>query len=208
MDIRTSYKRSPIASLILASIMTIASLNLTGCGYNKLQEQDVSIESAWSEVINQYQRRADLTPQLVAVAKKYAQHEEDIFNAVAQARTQIGNVKLTPETLNDPKAMQQFQQAQEQMGSALSRLLAISESYPDLKSDEVFLKLQDDIAGSENRIAVARKRYIDKVNNYNATVRKFPTNITAKAFGMDTKTNFSVENEASISQAPKIDFGD
>lgn len=207
MDIHT-YKRSPIISLALASIMTIASLNLTGCGYNKLQEQDVSIESAWSEVVNQYQRRADLTPQLVAVAKKYAQHEEDIFNAVAQARTQIGNVKLTPETLNDPKAMQQFQQAQEQMGSALSRLLAISESYPDLKSDEVFLKLQDDIAGSENRIAVARKRYIDKVNNYNATVRKFPTNITAKAFGMDTKTNFSVENEASISQAPKIDFGD
>lgn len=207
MDIHT-YKRSPIISLALASIMTIASLNLTGCGYNKLQEQDVSIESAWSEVVNQYQRRADLTPQLVAVAKKYAQHEEDIFNAVAQARTQIGNVKLTPETLNDPKAMQQFQQAQEQMGSALSRLLAISESYPDLKSDEVFLKLQDDIAGSENRIAVARKRYIDKVNSYNATVRKFPTNITAKAFGMDTKTNFSVENEASISQAPKIDFGD
>lgn len=207
MDIHT-YKRSPIISLALASIMTIASLNLTGCGYNKLQEQDVSIESAWSEVVNQYQRRADLTPQLVAVAKKYAQHEEDIFNAVAQARTQIGNVKLTPETLNDPKAMQQFQQAQEQMGSALSRLLAISESYPDLKSDEIFLKLQDDIAGSENRIGVARKRYIEKVNNYNATVRKFPTNITAKAFGMDTKTNFSVENEASISQAPKIDFGD
>lgn len=207
MDIHT-YKRSPIISLALASIMTIASLNLTGCGYNKLQEQDVSIESAWSEVVNQYQRRADLTPQLVAVAKKYAQHEEDIFNAVAQARTQIGNVKLTPETLNDPKAMQQFQQAQEQMGSALSRLLAISESYPDLKSDEIFLKLQDEISGSENRIGVARKRYIEKVNNYNATVRKFPTNITAKAFGMDTKTNFSVENEASISQAPKIDFGD
>ncbi len=184
----------------------ITSLNVTGCGYNQLQEQDVTIESQWSEVVNQYQRRADLVPNLVEITKKYASHEQEVFTQIAQARSQVGGMKVTPEVLNDPQAMKKYSEAQAQMTGALSRLMAVAENYPQLKSDKIFLNLQDELAGTENRIAVARGRYIESVAEYNKTVRKFPTNITAKAFGMNTKANFSVENEKAISTAPKIDF--
>ncbi len=197
-----------LKAVALSTFLVTSSVSLSGCGYNKLQEQDVEIESKWSEVVSQYQRRADLVPNLVAVTKKYATHEEEVLTQVTQARSQVGGMKVTPEVLNDPEAMKKYQEAQAQMTSALSRLMAVSENYPDLKADEVFMKLQDELAGTENRIAVARGRYIETVGDYNKTVRKFPTNITAKAFGMDTKANFSVDNEASISSPPKVDFGD
>ncbi len=201
-------KPSLLKPVMLSAMIGLVSVNMTGCGYNKLQEQDVSIESQWSEVLNQYQRRSDLVPQLVEVAKKYANHEEKVFTEIAQARSQVGGMKVTPEVLNNPEAMNKYAEAQAQMTGALSRLMAVAENYPELKSDKIFINLQDELAGTENRIAVARRRYIASVGEYNKTVRKFPTNITAKMFGMDTKANFSVENEKAISSAPKVDFGD
>ncbi len=206
MSYQNKSKSSIIKPVVLSAMLATVSLNMTGCGYNQLQEQDVAIESQWSEVLNQYQRRSDLVPSLVAVAKKYASHEEEVFTQLAQARSQVGGLKVTPEVLNDPEAMNKYAQAQSQMTGALSRLMAVSENYPDLKSDKVFINLQDELAGTENRIAVARRRYIKSVGEYNATVRKFPTNITAKAFGMSTKANFKVEDEKAVSTAPKIDF--
>ncbi len=200
------FSRNMTKSVIFSMMIAFTSLNLTGCGYNKLQEQDVTIESQWSEVVNQYQRRADLVPNLVEITKKYASHEQEVFTQIAQARSQVGGMKVTPEVLNDPEAMKKYSEAQAQMTGALSRLMAVAENYPQLKSDKIFLNLQDELAGTENRIAVARGRYIESVAEYNKTVRKFPTNITAKAFGMNTKANFSVENEKAISTAPKIDF--
>ncbi len=200
------FSRNITKNVIFSMMIAITSLNLTGCGYNQLQEQDVTIESQWSEVVNQYQRRADLVPNLVEITKKYARHEEKVFSQVAQARSQVSGIKVTPEVLNDPEAMKKYSEAQSQMTGALSRLMAVAENYPQLKSDKIFLNLQDELAGTENRIAVARGRYIESVAEYNKTVRKFPTNITAKAFGMHTKANFSVENEKAISTAPKFDF--
>ncbi len=200
------FSRNMAKNVVFSVMIGMMSLNLTGCGYNQLQEQDVTIESQWSEVVNQYQRRADLVPNLVEITKKYASHEKEVFVQVTEARSRVGGMKVTPEVLNDPEAMKKYSEAQAQMTGALSRLMAVAENYPQLKSDKIFLNLQDELAGTENRIAVARGRYIESVAEYNKTVRKFPTNITAKAFGMNTKANFSVENEKAISTAPKIDF--
>ena len=191
----------------LATLMLTGSLTLTGCGYNNLQALDEDTTAKWSEVVNQYQRRADLVPNLVAVVERYAEHEKDVFTEVAAARSRVGSVQITPETLNDPDALRQYQEAQGQMTSALSRLMMVSEQYPQLKADAMFIDLQAQLEGTENRITVARNNYIQSVQGYNTTVRQFPTNLTAKVFGMGTKPNFSVENEQAISTAPKVSFG-
>jgi LemA protein len=182
-------------------------LSLSGCGYNTIQAQDEATKSAWSEVLNQYQRRADLIPNLVNTVKGYAKQEEKIFIEVAEARSRVGSIQVTPELANDPAALKNFQDAQSQMGSALSRLLLVAENYPQLKSDANFRELQAQLEGTENRITVARNRYIETVQSYNVTVRSFPSNLTAKMFGHDVKPNFAVENEKAISSAPKVDFG-
>ncbi|PNP98087.1 LemA family protein [Moraxella sp. RCAD0137] len=192
---------------LLVSLMLASTLSLSGCGYNALQAQDEQTNAAWSEVVNQYQRRADLVPNLVQVVERYASHEQAVFSEVAEARARVGSVQLTPEALNDPQAMAQYQEAQGQMTSALSRLMMVSERYPELKADALFQDLQAQLEGTENRIAVARNRYIEDVRTYNTTVRQFPTNITAKVFGMQAKPNFTVENEAAISTAPAVNFG-
>lgn len=184
-----------------------ATLLLSGCGYNQLQTQDEAIKASWSEVVNQYQRRADLVPNLVNVVKGYAKQEKDVLLGVTEARAKVGSIQVTPEVLKDPQAFAKFQQAQAQMTSALSRLLVVSEKYPELKSDSVFRDLSAQLEGTENRITVARNRYIKTVQEYNVTVRSFPTNLTAKMFDMQTKPNFTVENEKAISAAPKVDFG-
>lgn len=193
---------------LTAAVLLVGSLGLSGCGYNALQAQDEQVNASWSEVVNQYQRRADLVPNLVAVVERYAKHEKAVFTEVATARAAAGSVQLTPETLNDPNAMKQYQEAQAQMTGALSRLMAISENYPQLKADTMFQDLQAQLEGTENRIAVARQRYIQDVQGYNTTVRQFPTNLTAMVFGMEKKANFSVENEKAISTAPSVNFGD
>lgn len=185
----------------------ILSLLLSGCGYNALQQQDEQIKAAWSEVLNQYQRRADLVPNLVRTVKGFAAQEKDVLTQVTEARARVGSIQATPDLLNDPQAFQQFQQAQGALGSALSRLLVVSERYPELKSDTLFRDLQAQLEGTENRITVARKRYIDAVQAYNITVRSFPSNLTAMMFGYETKPNFAVEDEAQISKPPEVDFG-
>ncbi len=195
-----------IMKKILLSFTLVISLLLSGCGYNTLQTQDEAVTAAWSEVVNQYQRRADLIPNLVEVTKKYAAHEKDVFTSVANARSSAGSIQVTPEMLNDPVAMKKFQAAQAQMGSALSRLLAVAENYPNLKADRIFADLTAQLEGTENRISVARNRYIKAVQAYNGTVRKFPSNLTAMIFGMEKKANFSVENEKAISTAPAVKF--
>lgn len=194
-------------NLYLATAIVIGSANLTGCGYNAMQAQDEQINASWSEVINQYQRRADLIPNLVKVVGQYAKHEQDTLTQVTQARSSATSLVVTPEVLNDPQAFQRFQQAQDQLGGALSRLMAVSERYPDLKADRQFQELQAQLEGTENRITVARGRYIQDVQSYNTTVRQFPTNLTAKVFGMKTRPNFTVSNESQISTAPTVDFG-
>lgn len=193
--------------LALATALIIGSANLTGCGYNALQTKDEQINASWSEVVNQYQRRADLIPNLVKVVERYAQHEQDTLTQVTQARSQATTINVSPEVLNDPQAFARYQQAQDQLGGALSRLMAVSERYPDLKADAQFQNLQAELAGTENRITVARGRYIQDVQDYNTTVRQFPTNLTAKVTGMHTRPNFTVANEAQISTAPTVDFG-
>src|SRR3569623_574311 len=182
-------------------------LMLGGCGYNTLQVTDEQVKSAWSEVLNQYQRRADLVPNLVNVVKGYAAHEQSVLTQVTEARARVGSIQVTPELINDEQAFARFQQAQGELTSALSRLLAVSENYPQLKADALFRDLQAQLEGTENRIAVARNRYIQAVQEYNVTVRSFPTNLTAKLFGYQTKANFSVENEQAISTPPRVDFG-
>jgi LemA protein len=189
----------------LAAAVVIVSLS--GCGYNDLQRQDEGIKAAWSEVVNQYQRRADLVPNLVNTVKGYAAQEADVLTAVTNARANVGAIKATPELVNDPAAFAKFQAAQGQLTSALSRLLVVAENYPNLKSDALFRDLQSQLEGTENRITVARKRYIESVQTYNSTVRSFPTNLTAMIFKMEVKPNFAVENEAAISAPPKVDFG-
>jgi LemA protein len=189
----------------IAVIAVIASF-LTGCGYNTLQQQDEQVTSAWSEVLNQYQRRADLVPNLVNVVKGAVQSEKDILDSVIQARAKATSIQATPELINDPQAFQQWQQAQGELSSALSRLMVVVERYPDLKSISGFNDLTAQLEGTENRIAVARKRYIDTVQNYNVTVRSFPTNLTAKLFGHKTKPNFTVQDEATITRPPTVDF--
>ncbi|MCG3202176.1 MAG: Protein LemA [Gammaproteobacteria bacterium] len=189
-------------------LMTFALATLLGgCGYNRLQSMDEGVKSAWSEVVNQYQRRADLIPNLVNAVKGYAAQEKDVLIRVTEARARVGSIQATPELLNDEGAFAQFQQAQGELTSALSRLLVVTENYPQLKSDALFQDLQAQLEGTENRIAVARKRYIEAVQAYNTTVRQFPVNLTAMLFGMKVKPNFTVGNETEISQAPKVDFG-
>ena len=180
---------------------------LSGCGYNNLQSNDEQIKASWSEVANQYQRRADLVPNLVNTVKGYAAHEKTVLTQVTEARAKVGSVQLTPEALNDPAALQKFQAAQTQLSGALSRLLVVSENYPQLKADTGFRDLQAQLEGTENRITVARNRYIKSVQDYNVTVRSFPTNLTAMAFGFQVKPNFTVDNEKAISNAPTVDFG-
>jgi len=184
-----------------------AALLLSGCGYNTLQTQDEAVKAAWSEVLSQYQRRADLIPNLVATVKGYAAQEEKVLVGVTEARAKVGTIQLTPELLNDEAAMRKFQEAQGTLSQALKSLIAVSENYPDLKSDQNFRELQAQLEGTENRITVARNRYIESVQSYNGTVRSFPSNLTAKMFGHKVKANFSVENEATISRPPTVDFG-
>ncbi len=190
-----------------ALLTLLATLLLSGCGYNDLQTSDEDVKAAWSEVVNQYKRRADLIPNLVSTVEGYAKQERDVLIAVTQARAKVGSVQVTPETVNDPAAFQNFNAAQDQLSSALSRLLVVSERYPDLKSDARFADLQAQLEGTENRIAVARNRYIDSVKGYNVTVRSFPSNLTAKMFGFEVKPNFTVANEAEIAEAPEVQFG-
>ncbi|HUQ25350.1 MAG TPA: LemA family protein [Burkholderiales bacterium] len=181
-------------------------LLLSGCGYNTLQSQDEQVKAAWSEVVNQYQRRADLIPNLVATVKGFAAQEQAVLLGVTNARAKVGSVQVTPETLNNPQAMQQFAQAQGELSGALSRLLVVAENYPQLKSDKNFLELQSQLEGTENRITVARNRFIQATQQYNTTVRSFPTNLTAKMFGHQEKAQFTVENEKEIAKPPKVDF--
>ena len=183
-------------------------LNLTGCGYNNFQSLDEESKASWSEVLNQYQRRADLVPNLVNVVKGYASHEKEVLTQVADARSRVGSMQVTAEVLNDPEAFANFQAAQGQMTSALSRLMAISENYPNLKADQGFRDLQAQLEGTENRITVARNRYIETIKSYNVAVRSFPQNLTAMMFGYKTKPSFTVENEKAISVAPTVEFGD
>ncbi|MCD2451740.1 LemA family protein [Methylicorpusculum oleiharenae] len=181
-------------------------MTLSGCGYNTLQSGDENIKAAWAEVLNQYQRRADLVPNLVNVVKGYAAHEKDVLTEVTEARARVGAMQATPELVNDEEAFKKFIAAQGQMTSAISRLLLVAENYPQLKADGLFRDLQAQLEGTENRITVARNRYIEAVKEYNITVRSFPTNFTAMLFGHKTKPSFTVENEQAIAQPPKVDF--
>jgi LemA protein len=189
--------------MVLAVLLPL----LAGCGYNRIQQQDEAVKGQWSEVLNQYQRRADLIPNLVNTVRGYAAQEERVLTEVTNARARVGSVQISAEDAADPAKLAQFQAAQGQLSSALSRLLVVSENYPDLKSNQNFLELQSQLEGTENRITVARNRYIAAVQEYNTLVRRFPVNLTAKMFGYATKPNFTVENEAAISKPPTVDFG-
>lgn len=192
---------------ITAIFTACLALALSGCGYNAMQAADEQVTAAWSEVLNQYQRRADLVPNLVNTVQGYAAHEQQVLTAVTNARSRVGSVQLTPEQLDDPAQMQRFQQAQGELSSALSRLLVVAENYPQLKADGLFRDLLTQLEGTENRIAAARGRYVQAVQAYNVLVRQFPSVLTAKVLGYHPKANFSVENEAEISRAPTVDFG-
>ena len=192
---------------VLNGLALLLALLLSGCGYNTLQTTDEQVKSAWSEVLNQYQRRADLVPNLVETVKAFAAQEREVFTRVTEARARVGSIQATPELVENPEAFARFQAAQAELTGALSRLLVVAENYPQLKSDANFRDLQAQLEGTENRIAVARNRYIKSVQDYNVTVRSFPSNLTAMAFGYKTKPNFTVENERAIQTAPKVDFG-
>ncbi|HEY9531326.1 MAG TPA: LemA family protein [Burkholderiales bacterium] len=202
MDPRTSTLSRAWLALAAA-----ATLLLSGCGYNTLQSEDEQVKASWSEVVNQYQRRADLVPNLVETVKAFAKQEQEVFTQVTEARSRVGSIQATPELVNNPEAFARFQQAQGELTGALSRLLVVAENYPQLKSDANFRDLQAQLEGTENRIAVARNRYIKAVQQFNTTVRQFPSNLTAMAFGFQPKPSFTVENEREISTAPKVDFG-
>jgi LemA protein len=186
-------------------VLAVAVL-ASGCGYNTFQQQDEAVKAAWSEVINQYQRRADLIPNLVNTVKGYAQQEKTVLVGVTEARAKVGTIQATPELVNDPAAFQKFEAAQGQLTQALKSLIAVTENYPNLKSDQNFRDLQSQLEGTENRITVARNRYIKAVQDYNTSIRSFPTNLTAMLFRYPQKQNFSVQNEAEISKAPSVDF--
>ena len=188
----------------MLAVALTSTLTLSGCGYNTLQVKDEAVNASWSEVQNQYQRRADLVPNLVNVVKGYAKHEEQVLTEVTQARSNIAGLKVDKEVLEDPALFEKYQQAQSQLTSALSRLIAVSENYPDLKANEQFRDLQAQLEGTENRIAVARNRYITTVQDYNSYVRQFPQAMTAKVIGMKTKENFKAEQSAQ--QAPTVSF--
>ncbi len=191
---------------LLTSFATVALLGLTGCGYNTLQSNEEVIKASWAEVINQYQRRADLIPNLVNVVKGFAVQEKDVLLGVTNARAKVGGIQATADLVNNPEAFAKFQAAQAELKSTLSRLLVVSENYPQLKSDANFRELQAQLEGTENRIAVARNRYIKSVQEFNITARSFPSNLTAMAFGYKAKPSFAVGNEKEISVAPKVDL--
>lgn len=190
-------------SLRILFVILLASL-LSGCGYNTIQQKDEGVKAAWSQVLNQYKRRADLVPNLVNTVKGYASHEERVFTEVTAARSKVGAINVNAD---DPNSVKQFAEAQGQLQSAIGRLLAVSENYPQLKADQNFLQLQAQLEGTENRISVERKNYIETVQDYNTYIRKFPVNLTAMMFGYKPKANFAVENEAQIQNAPTVDFG-
>jgi LemA protein len=190
----------------LTVLAALTTLSLTNCGYNAIQTNDEQVKASWSEVVNQYQRRADLVPNLVNSVKGFAQQEKDVLLGVTNARAKVGSIQATPEVLNDPAAFQKFQAAQGELSGALSRLLVVTENYPQLKSDTLFRDLMSQLEGTENRITVARNRYIKTVQDYNVGIRTFPNNLTAMVFGYKEKPNFSVANEKEISVAPKVDF--
>jgi LemA protein len=192
--------------LLIVATLLLSTLALGGCGYNTLQQADEQIKATWSEVLNQYQRRADLVPNLVETVKGIAQQEQQVLLGVTNARAKVGSIQATPELVNDPAAFQRFTQAQGELTSALSRLMVVVENYPQIKSDANFRDLQAQLEGTENRIAVARNRYIKAVQDYNITVRSFPSNLTAMVFGLKEKPQFTVENEKAIAQPPKVDF--
>ena len=194
-------KRTFVSVLLL-----VATLGLGGCGYNTMQAGDQQIKAAWAEVVNQYQRRADLVPNLVNTVKGFAQQEKDVLLGVTEARSKVGSIQATPELVNDTAALKRFSAAQGELSSALSRLLVVTENYPQLKSDANFRELQAQLEGTENRITVARNRYIKAVQEYNTAVVQFPGNLTAMIFGFKEKAQFAVENEKEISAAPKVDF--
>lgn len=187
-------------------LVVLALASLTGCGYNRFQALDEQVKSSWAEVVNQYKRRADLIPNLVKTVQGFAKQEKDVLLGVTEARSRVGALNLTPEALNDPKALENFQAAQSELGTALQRLLVVSENYPQLKSDQNFRDLQAQLEGTENRITVARNRYIAAVQEYNTLVRQFPTNLTAKLFKMAVKPTFTVENEKAVEAPPIVDF--
>ena len=191
---------------VAAVLMLLACCGLSGCGYNALNAGDEQISAAWAEVVNQYQRRADLIPNLVRTVEAFARQEREVLMGVTEARSRVGSVNVTPEMLDDPQVFQQFQAAQGELSSALSRLLVTVERYPELKSDANFRDLQAQLEGTENRIAVARNRYIDAVREYNTRVRAFPSNLTAMMFGFETKPTFSVENEDELAKPPEVTF--
>lgn len=194
-------------AFFVALALALSATLLSGCGYNTLQAQDEAIKAGWAEVLNQYQRRADLVPNLVSTVKGYAAHEARVLEEVTQARARVGQIAVPHEALNDPAAFERFQAAQGQLGGALSRLLAVSENYPQLKADAGFRDLQAQLEGTENRITVARNRYIAAVRDYNVTVRAFPSNLTARLFGHQTKPSFTVDDEQAVSAPPTVDFG-
>jgi len=190
--------------LVQAFVLFVMVATLSGCGYNTIQEKDEAVNAAWSEVLNNYKRRADLVPNLVSTVKGYASHEQQVLTQVTEARSRVGSINVNA---NDPASLAQFQQAQGELQSAISRLLVVSENYPQLKADQNFLQLQAQLEGTENRITVARQRFIRAVQDYNTYIRRFPVNLTAMVFGHKTRPNFTVENEAQIQEAPKVDFG-
>jgi LemA protein len=193
-------KIRPIIVLVLATL-------LSGCGYNRIQDADEGVKKEWGEVLNQYQRRADLIPNLVATVRGYAAHEADVLAQVTEARSRVGGVTISADDATDPAKLAQFQRAQGELSSALQRLLVVTENYPDLKANQNFRDLQAQLEGTENRIAVARNRYIEAVQVYNQLIRRFPSNLTAMMFGYDVKPTFTVEDEAAISKPPVVDFG-
>jgi LemA protein len=190
----------------LFAVLAFAATLLSGCGYNQIQINDESVTAAWSEVLNQYKRRADLIPNLVSVVQGYASHEKEVLTRVTAARANVAGLKATPELINDPEAFAKFQKAQSELGGALSRLLVVSENYPNLKADANFRDLQAQVEGTENRITVARNRYIKSVQEYNISVRTFPNSLTASVMGWKTKANFTVDDEKAISSPPAIKF--
>jgi len=203
---RKEYDIMRISRWLGLSLIALAAAVLSGCGYNSIQAADEQVKAAWSEVLNQYQRRADLVPQLVKSVDAYMTHEREVLTQVTEARSKVGSVQITADQLDDPAALQRFQQAQGQLTSALSRLIAVSENYPQLKADGLFRDLQAQLEGTENRISVARGRYVQSVQAYNVLVRQFPGVITAKIFGYAPKANFGVDDEAAISRPPEIRF--
>ncbi len=200
------FKGSRAGQVLTLALLLLALPVFASCGYNNIQVVDEQVNASWSEVLNQYKRRSDLIPNLVSTVKGFAAQEKEVLIGVTEARSKASSIQATPELLNNPQAFTKFTQAQGEIGQALSRLMVVVEKYPDLKSDQNFRDLQAQLEGTENRITVARNRYIKAVQEYNVTIRKFPTNITAKIFGYTTKPNFAVENEAEISKPPTVDF--